>query len=105
MLHVLKIWPQHFPAVADGRKPFEIRWNDRNYKAGDTAILREFVPCPSCLGKGCSDCLALPDKGTYTGRALHRNITVVSDFAQSQEFVVLGLSPYGIDEAKPSDQP
>ena len=42
--HELKIWPQFFEAVADGRKTFEYRKADRDFKFGDTVILKEFVP-------------------------------------------------------------
>lgn len=44
MIHELKIWPQYFEAVTDGRKTFEVRVNDRGYQAGDTVILREWKP-------------------------------------------------------------
>ena len=41
MKHDLKILPEHFNAVADGRKPFEVRRNDWDYQVGDILHLRE----------------------------------------------------------------
>jgi hypothetical protein len=43
-VHDLKIWPQYFQAVREGRKTFELRKWDRDYKEGDRLILREFDP-------------------------------------------------------------
>lgn len=44
MIHDLKTWPVYFEAVADGRKPFELRKNDRNYESGDSLRLWYFDP-------------------------------------------------------------
>ncbi len=44
MVHELKTWPVYFQAIVDRKKRFEIRFNDRNFKEGDTLILREFNP-------------------------------------------------------------
>lgn len=42
--HTLKIQPEFFDAVSDGRKTFEVRrGNDRIYKVGDVVLLREFI--------------------------------------------------------------
>lgn len=42
--HELKTWPEFFGAVVEGRKPFEYRLNDRDYREGDVLWLREYVP-------------------------------------------------------------
>ena len=39
--HILKLNDRYFDAVANGIKTFEIRKNDRDYKVGDTLILRK----------------------------------------------------------------
>jgi len=43
MIHHLKTLPEYFQPVIEGRKPFEIRENDRNFKCGDLVILEEFI--------------------------------------------------------------
>ena len=35
MIHVIKIQKPYADAIADGRKNFEVRLNDRGYNAGD----------------------------------------------------------------------
>lgn len=42
--HDLKCHPHFFAAIAEGKKTFEIRRNDRDYRVGDTLTLREFDP-------------------------------------------------------------
>jgi hypothetical protein len=42
MIHKIKIMPEYFKAVLEGRKPFEIRNNDRHYQEGDIAVLQEW---------------------------------------------------------------
>lgn len=43
MTRHLKTLPEYFQAVIDGKKPFEIRKNDRNFKTDDLYILEEFT--------------------------------------------------------------
>lgn len=43
-LHELKTWPEFFAAVASGEKTFELRSDDRQFRSGDTLLLREFYP-------------------------------------------------------------
>lgn len=42
--HSLKTWPEYFEAILCGRKRFELRKNDRNYRVGDTLLLKEWDP-------------------------------------------------------------
>ena len=44
MTHTLKIWPEYYAAVRDGRKTFEVRRNDRDYRPGDVLVLQEWNP-------------------------------------------------------------
>jgi len=83
-VHVVKEWPAPFAEFLAGLRDFEIRVNDRDYKAGDRLVVQEFDP----------------HKGQLTGRELHRSIKLVVSAnsyggmfhgALAPNFVVLGL--------------
>lgn len=57
--HSLKTWPEYFEAIADGRKKFELRKDDRCFAVGDDLILQEWVP----------------ETKQYTGRMAHVVVT------------------------------
>lgn len=40
--HELKIWPQYFEPVIEGRKTFEVRKNDRDFQEMDIVTLKEW---------------------------------------------------------------
>lgn len=42
--HNLKTWPKYFQEIWDGKKKFEVRKNDRNFKVGDKLYLKEWDP-------------------------------------------------------------
>lgn len=44
VLHELKTHDGPFQAIKMGQKTFEFRYNDRNYKPGDSVLLREYLP-------------------------------------------------------------
>lgn len=44
MEHSVKSWPSSFEDIQTWRKNFDVRINDRNYRAGDILRLREFIP-------------------------------------------------------------
>lgn len=80
--HVLKTWPEYFKSIADGSKPFEVRFNDRDFGVGDYLILQEYHP----------------RLGEYTGRYIKTRITYVLNSnttfgkrALQPGYVVLGL--------------
>ena len=41
-MHCLKCRPEYFKAIADGRKTWEVRKNDRDYQLGDRILFREY---------------------------------------------------------------
>lgn len=59
--HDLKTWPVYFEEVIAGRKTFEVRHNDRDYKVGDILWLREWSVTT----------------GEYSGRETRRLVTYV----------------------------
>ena len=63
MLHNLKTLPTFYQAIIDGRKPFEIRNNDRNFQSGDDLILNEW------------------ENGKYTGRFCAATIKDIFDIS------------------------
>lgn len=73
--HELKITPEYFKDVVSGRKTFEVRLNDRNYKLRDNLLLREYKD------------------GEYTGRKITKRIIyILDDPAYCKEgYVVLGF--------------
>ena len=42
MEHKLKVWPECFKPLWSGEKTFELRKDDRGFRAGDTLILQEW---------------------------------------------------------------
>ena len=71
--HELKILPEYFEAVTSGRKKFEIRKNDRDYKVGDRLYLREW------------------NGENFTGDSYKAEITYITDYMQKNGDVVLGI--------------
>lgn len=76
MEHQLKTWPEYFEETWSGRKTFEIRKNDRNYKVGDEVLLREYDP----------------KANKYTDRTLVGVISYVTDYEQKEGYVVFGIA-------------
>lgn len=73
IIHELKILPEYFEAVVSGNKRFEIRKNDRNYKKGDILRLNEY------------------QDGQYTGDVYVAEITYITNYAQQDGYIVLGI--------------
>ena len=83
MAQHLKTKPEYFQAVIGGRKPMEIRCNDRDFKPGDSVILEEFegyLDVPACpdFGENCPpveyDTYTEQDDYKIPERRLVRNI-------------------------------
>ena len=79
--HVVKTWPEFFEPQWFGLKSFEVRLNDRDYKAGDILDQLEYVP----------------DKNSYTGRKIVSQIIYcLYDFEGVKDgYVVMQLKELG----------
>lgn len=78
MIHELKIWNEYFEEVFMRNKTFEIRKNDRDFKKGDTLILKEWDNF----------------RETFTGREIARRVTYVFEggsFGLEKDFVVMAI--------------
>lgn len=76
--HNLKIWPEYFSAVRDGLKRAELRWNDREYQAGDTLDLCEWDP----------------NEEAFTGDFISVTVTHVAELGQWMPgYVLLSIAP------------
>lgn len=92
--HDLKTWPPFFDHVTAGHKPFEVRRNDRDYRAGDHLRLREWDP----------------DALIYTGREATYRVTYALDSSRhdgvAPGHVVMGITPAAPpDPLGPEDAP
>ena len=78
VVHDLKVWPEFFAALWDNTKSFEWRKDDRDYRVGDTLILREWSEATG-----------------YTGRGTKRTIAYIlrQRFGVPDGFAVLGFAP------------
>lgn len=85
MIHQLKTEAQYFDDVTSGRKPFEVRLNDRDFMAGDYLALNELT-----LHK-------VNDRGDHkeTGRCCLVEITYVLTDARfvRDGYAILGIRP------------
>lgn len=81
MVHELKTWQSYFHAVYDGTKLFELRRDDRDFRANDLVRLRE----------------TFYHDGRFTGRECTRRITYVlrheEDLGLKPGFAILSLAP------------
>lgn len=78
VIHDIKAWPEFFEALVDGRKNFEIRFNDRAYNVGHKLRIREFIPSPDGGGR-------------YTGREVGRVIIYITNHEQRRGYIVMGI--------------
>jgi len=81
--HELKTWPKYFDSIWSGKKTFEIRKDDRDFKVGDSLLLREWSP----------------EEHDYTGNWIVRLVTHVMRGAETAQFglqsgyCIMSLSP------------
>lgn len=79
--HELKTWPKEFWNVVQGIKAFEWRRNDRDFKAGDRLLLREYDP----------------ERDVYSGQAIVVVVTYIlygSAFGIPEGYCVMSIKPY-----------
>lgn len=83
--HELKCLKKYFTQVLLGKKNFELRKNDRDYKVGDILQLHEVINNPDDLGAAVK----------YTGRSVYRKVTyILTDYpALQQGYVILSIKP------------
>lgn len=67
--HSLKVWPEYFQDLYMGRKTFELRYDDRDFRTGDTVALMEWKP----------------RKREFTGRVVEKKITGIFRVARMIE--------------------
>lgn len=91
MIHELKTLPSYFNAVVDGTKTFELRKSDRDFKEGDTLILKEWN-----IGETDStgwERIVVQEQG-YTGREVKKTISYVlkgGRYGLHRNYVILAL--------------
>lgn len=75
-VHEIKCYQEFFKAAAEGKKNFELRFNDRNYKTGDVLKQRE-----------------VDGNGGYTGRYLEQQVIyMLEEFAGLEKgYCILGV--------------
>lgn len=80
MIHDLKTWPDYFLQVVCGKKTFEIRKNDRDFKSHDILHLKEYNP----------------DTKEYTGQACSFKVTYILDLTNFglENHVAMAIVPY-----------
>ena len=79
--HEIKLHPEFYAAHMFGKKPWEIRKDDRNYQEGDAVHLREWSPTHNA----------------YTGRHAYRFITYLlrgGQFGIAEGHVLFTLSEH-----------
>lgn len=82
--HVLKTDPAVFQDVLDGKKTFEIRFNDRGYQVGDLVFLKETKFTGQQMKSG--------EPPVYTGREIQKRISyVLSGYGLHEGWVILGI--------------
>jgi hypothetical protein len=79
--HELRAWPNYFEPMWDGRKTFEIRYDDRGFQRGDHVLLREWDHAKPC---DCSSAKHEPTCVKYTGREIRADIGYVMAFTPNR---------------------
>ncbi|MFW2039314.1 DUF3850 domain-containing protein [Acinetobacter ursingii] len=84
-VHNLKTDPEVFQAVVEGRKTFEIRFNDRDFKVGDELVLLETIYTGEQMKHG--------KPLLYSGNELRKTVSyVLSGYGLQDGWVILGIT-------------
>ncbi len=82
--HELKPWPEFFNDVWSGDKTFELRIDDKGFRAGDLLKFREWSKV-----------------GGYTGREITATVTfITSGLGLEKDWIIMSLSHFFL---KPKD--
>ncbi len=81
--HTLKSWIGLFEPIRAGLKPYDLRVLDRDYKVGDTCLLREYDPL----------------KRAYTGREVTVEITWITSSSGQDTHQACAFSPIALHPA------
>lgn len=73
--HTLKIYSEFFEALKEGKKTFEIRENDRDFRVGDILKLAVFSE----------------KRLLFTSEFIYFEITYITSYQQKDGYVVLGI--------------
>lgn len=84
MIYALKQHPKHFEGVISGKKLFEIRKNDRDYKVGDLLALNEYDP----------------ETKSYTGASVLVYVDYILDNPEycKEGYVVMSIKPCAVSK-------
>lgn len=76
-IHELKTWPEFFEPVFQGKKNFELRFDDRRFEVGDELHLREYVPATN----------------EYTGREVRKLVSCIlkNNRRMADGYVIMSL--------------
>jgi hypothetical protein len=87
--HELKVWPEFWDALASGEKTFELRKDDRGFRAGDVLYLREWNPRSE----------------TYSGREMRRLVSYIisGQWGLEKDVVCMALAAPSAGNALPAD--
>ena len=89
----LKTDPAVFQDVLDGKKTFEIRFNDRGYQVGDLIVLKETRFTGQQMREG--------SPLIYTGREMQKQISyILSGYGLQDGWVILGITDFDNQQAK-----
>lgn len=92
-IHELKIWPEHFEPLFQGKKCAEYRKNDRNFQEGDTIRFREYEPETNPMTL---------NHGSYTDRECYAVILhVATGIPMESGYALLSLARANISHPSP----